>query len=671
MKDIVKRPTRHNLVGMQSCNGSHIYCHCVVLLACRRQGKSVNGVQITVDRLENRGNCENEGNASSRQLTDKEMFHPTCIEMPINATDNQGGEHQPLHDSVSSDMECTNRSTTSMKNNPQKVKVFALSCECGMPQVDTVVEVSEMTSEVYEQSESTTTSALISKVDGWMEALEEVERRVDLNGNAVAQLWTQFERLLDEIVSTRAELDEQFPPPENSLADMPPSQTEHLGHWNQEGMHGTEHIFELAGASASARCVSRGSVSCEADEGATIEWSSVEEECRSDSVLLSSSDLLQTHLHSRAATSLESGCNSVDYAHPDSSVLFRADIDLVLQNLLAHAARETEAASSSDDTSSSVDDLSCAEEEDVEIRSRSRADLDPTSEAMQSARDIYTRARAGEHAEVSHPLAPTIVESSEGMRSARSIYDATEKAGCESDNDSDSDGSSISQMLSQEQEMCREMSSTEDETDEDLEDSDDDHSTSDETEEEETCFDLDALFDSQRQIVGIEEVAGEQDPSKVRSITSSIEDLPASDMCPMKSPFEDDESETASELLEELERVLEELEEGVQIDVESIREGLLDLDPATLQCIGECAEGEDNDPSPQTEMNGKEKKKRWLKLRKLWKSSRSLRSRQSHGGAKGGLKFAKWCRKWAGKKTRKVFRFFMRTGSRKGEEQPQ
>jgi len=631
-----------------------------------------------VDRLENRGNCENEGNASSRQLTDKEMFHPTCIEMPINATENQGGQHQPLHDSVSSDMECTKRSTTSMKNNHQKVKVFALSCECGMPQVDTVVEVSEMTSEVYEQSESTTTSALISKVDGWMEALEESERRVDLMGNAVAQARTQLERLLDEIVSTRAELDAQFPPPEISLADMPPSQTEHLGHWNQEGMHGTEHVFEVSGTSASGRCVSRGSVSCEADEGATIEWSSVEEECRSDSVLLSSSDLLQTHLHSRAAASLESGRNSVDYAHPDSSVLFRADIDLVLQNLLAHAARETEAASSSDDTSSSVDALSCAEGEDVEIHSRSRVDLDSTSEAMQSARDIYTRARAGEHADVSHPLAPTINESSEGMRSARSIYDATEKAGCESDTDSDSDGSSISQMLSQEQEMCREMSSTEDETDEDLEDSDDDHSTStDETEEEETCFDLDALFDSQRQIVGIEEVAWEQDPSKTtaQSITSSIPACESDLECPMMSPFVDvdsiDESETASELLEELERVLEQLEEGVQIDVDSIREGFLDLDPATLQCIGECAEGEDNDPSPsRMEMNGKEKKKRWLKLRKFWKS-RSLRSRQSHGGAKGGLKFAKWCRKWAGKKTRKVFRFFMRTGARNGEEQPQ
>jgi len=683
---------------MQSCNGSHIYCRCVVLFTQSSQEEAVDEAQrSSVDHnSENRGNCELMGNAFLKSPYEEELHCQTVIAMPIkvktstreDAAADCCGENLQPHDSLSTITKCDKHlKTTSVKSTSEKVQtVFELSsCECSMPQVDTVVEVSEMTSEVHEEPEPVSTFALISsKVNGILEALGESEREVDLMESKVARLTTQLERLLGEIVSTRAELDEEFPPPENSLADMPPTQTEHLEHWNREGMNGTEQLFEYLGAaSASGRCASAASVPCEADEGATIEWSSVEDDYRSESVLVSSSDLLQTQSNGAASNS-ESGRSSLDYSHPDSSVLFRADINLVLQNLVAIAAREARENPSSveDDTSSSSESLSCIEGEDVEIHSdryHSRADLGPTSQAMQSAHDIYTLPAADEHAYPSRPFVPVIDEASEAMRSARSMYNAGDKSGCESESDdnesNNSDGSSISRESSklQKTEMNlpeEQLSTKEDETDEDVEDDVhvDDHSISvDETkQEEETCFDLDALFDSQRQIVDVEEVAAAQDPSKAETeSTTSMKDQPVwegdpDEVCPTSSPsLELDDDDVSESTTEELDS---------EMDTDSIFEEFLDMDPATLQCIGDYAEGENDDsPSQNTEITGRAKRRRWLNLRKP--RVFPLRRRHSNGGAKVGMKFAKWCRKWAGKKTRKVFRFFTRTGTRREEGQ--
>ena len=88
-------------------------------MADEAQTKSVDHI------LKNPGSCEIEGNASSRHLIDGEMCYQTCIEMPfegkLHAAENDCGEHQPLHDSVLSDMKYNGHlKTTSMKNNPQK-----------------------------------------------------------------------------------------------------------------------------------------------------------------------------------------------------------------------------------------------------------------------------------------------------------------------------------------------------------------------------------------------------------------------------------------------------------------------------------------------------------------------------------------------------------------------
>lgn len=111
--------------------------------------------------------------------------------------------------------------------------IYQVSCDCGIPQVETIEELCEMTSEMYEESEATNTSSLLEMVDRWMKALEASGRRVELMENAMVNLRTSMERLLDEIVSTRLEVDETFPPPETNLADTPPYHPEDLARRNQ------------------------------------------------------------------------------------------------------------------------------------------------------------------------------------------------------------------------------------------------------------------------------------------------------------------------------------------------------------------------------------------------------------------------------------------------------
>lgn len=395
------------------------------------------------------------------------------------------------------------------------------------------------------------------------------------------------------------------------------------------------------------------------------DWSSIGEEAHSDYIFLSTSEP-----PSRVGTGLESGRNSAEYAHPDASILFQSDINSV-QNLVSTSSQpenEQENASSftEDDTSSSADTLSyIAEGEDAEIRSVSpRADLDPTSEAMQSAHDIFTL-REAEEVTRSHAAAVAAVgESSEAMRSARSMYNAGYKADCDSDSDesssSESDesvSSSVSSMSSQMREIEiyeEEFSSSE--TDDDEETSEDAFPTSEEEVDGvvDTCFDLDALF-AEVEHMDIEGIATEHESLEPQLIASNKDlstlDSNAAETCPFESPFvelsSNDESDTVSEasIMEELERmVLEQLEGGeIGIDLDSIPEEFLDMDPVRfLQCMTECEESEDDDgPSPTNqneETIGKSKKRRWLNLKKIWSSKKSrifsFRKSQSNDRAK-------------------------------------
>lgn len=245
--------------------------------------------------------------------------------------------------------------------------------------------------------ETNSTSALCRRIDRWIHAVRESERKADAMVQETADLKTQLENILNEIISTRSQLLDTVP---------------------------NSHPTSSVGISCSphSKCALL-SLECNV--------TGIQESCCMNSGVCGHAKKMRMEEDRRCGNSCSLGCEADDEAESCSTIgdaysdvdpLFKEDVDTVLQNLLGHDSdRFTQIDFSSGPRCSSE----CIEDERGVQRSVPDV-VESESDAMRSAYDLRSLSPSGGKGIESDDEEPSsFVE--DGLRSAGSMYDLGEK----------------------------------------------------------------------------------------------------------------------------------------------------------------------------------------------------------------------------------------------------
>lgn len=605
MDTLIKREIERSLIGEGSCNGSRIYCFLVTLIhdaLCvhLRMHCSIQTSFSLVRDIDRKGTIAL-GTETAESYVNSNSIHAPFLETNFI-----------LESEINLEIIRVPRVTS--------VDYYEDELSSIIPS-----EFGETVTEICEESGA---AELVERVDTWNESLDKAEKKNTKLKNDMKELQERLEHLLEEIVSTKEELDGKKS--SGRVFEIPKLGLPKDGKWRREGPD--ENMMSQGGL---RRSDSTSSITCQPDEESK-DLPCVED-FPSNPGLPSPADSDKLGAPIPCFMQLRS---SADF--------FGEDIDKVIKSILNCDAL-TDVLNESDENngspSTSREGSNCVGDGDIDEGSYSAAvDLDPTSVAMQSARDIciLSMSQRQQDIQTSPPDVPkNAKEEVEAMKSARSIYEVADQCpDCsESDfgkrddfqnEDADQGGSCCFglealfdlDLASYSPKACSDL-------------------VRNDTKED--SFDLDLLFES---VSDVEYPQSLDEPSASEDVTDSESEET------LISPF--GEMEDDSEMREIRKELLDELDF-------SDNDSEIMMNPrSVLQSIEECLEEDEeiDDECPCDSSNDqrtKSKKKRLTKLRSLLSSRFSLKRSDSIGSR------LKKMRKWAGDKTRKVVSLLVRS----------